>query len=115
MDDKYVIEEVVLKNNCPECFNTEGLRLLFKQKFIENKFYKSMTSNVKQHIECRICNTIIYPVRWTDDIERVVEYHNKAFSPEKASTRLKKLSWIIIVLLVLGTIASIYMFYNNKL
>lgn len=33
------IKDVPLKNNCPECFSKEGLRLAFKQKIKETKFY----------------------------------------------------------------------------
>ena len=29
------IKDVLLKNNCPECFSKEGLRLAFKQKIKE--------------------------------------------------------------------------------
>ena len=105
MDDKYItIKEVTLKNNCPECFNNEGLHLTFRQKFVENKFYKSITSNVKYDILCKMCETNIYPVQWTDDIERVVEYQNRAFVPKKASTNFKNIFWVIIGLLVLSII-----------
>ncbi len=101
------IKEVVLKNNCPECYNNEGLRLTFKQKIIDTKFYKSITSQVSYEIDCKICNTIIYPVKWTDDIERVFEYQNKAFVPKKSSTYLKKASWLAIILTIVIAISII--------
>lgn len=111
MDDKFItVKEVALKNNCPECFNNEGLHITFRQKFIENTFYKSITSNIKYDILCKTCNSNIYPVQWTDDIERVVEYQNKAFIPKKVSTNLKKLSWIIIGLLAFCLIGIILFF-----
>ncbi|MFI1772941.1 hypothetical protein [Thalassobellus citreus] len=92
MQDKLIlIKEVHLKNNCPECYSKEGLILSFKQRFIETKFKKSITTEVKHEIDCRTCNTSIYPVQWTDDIERVVAYQKKAFIPKKASTFLKKM------------------------
>ncbi len=57
----------------------EGLELTFKQKVIESKFYKSITftSQIKHETFCKTCNTDIYPVQWTDDIERVFEYQKK--------------------------------------
>lgn len=101
------IKEVILKNNCPECYNNEGLRLFFKQKIIDTRFYKSVTSQISHEITCKICNTIIYPVKWTDDIERVFEYQRKAFVPKKASTYLKKVSWVAIILTIIIALAVI--------
>lgn len=92
-----IIKKVPLNNNCPECYNIGGLILTFKQKFIETKFYKSITSEIKHEITCNTCNTDIYPVQWTDDIDRVFEYQKRAFTPKPKSTVLKKASWIIII------------------
>ncbi|GAA3633851.1 hypothetical protein [Flavivirga jejuensis] len=108
------VKEVVLKNNCPECYSTEGLRLIFKQKIINTKLYRSITSQINHEIECRTCNTVIYPVKWTDDIELVFEYHKKAFVPKKASTYLKKASWIAIILIIIAAIAVIALSIMNN-
>ncbi|AUP79866.1 hypothetical protein [Flavivirga eckloniae] len=108
MSEKLVtVKEVVLKNNCPECYNNEGLRLIFKQKIIDTRFYRSLTSQVKYEIECRVCNSIIYPVKWDDNIERVFDYHKKLFVPKRASTYLKKTSWVTIILTIVAAIAAI--------
>ena len=97
MPEKLItVKEVILNNNCPECFSKEGLQLTFKQKFIETPFSKSITQDITTEMDCKVCNTSIYPVSWTEDIERVYEYQLKAFTPKKASTKLKKLSWILI-------------------
>lgn len=101
------MKEVILKNNCPECYSNEGLRLTFKQKIIDTRLYRSMTSQISHEIDCKICNTFIYPVKWTDDIERVFEYQKKAFVPKKASTYLKKTSWIVIISIIIIAIAVI--------
>lgn len=107
-----VAKKVALKNNCPECFSTEGLELTFKQKFVETTFYKSITTDISNEIKCHKCNCIIYPERWTDDIERVFEYQQKAFTPKPASKYFKKLFWIILitalVVIALITLAVIY-------
>lgn len=91
------INTVNLNNNCPECFSTKGLQLTFKQRFIETSFYKSITQEVSTEMSCTVCNTPIYPARWTDDIERVFEYQMKAFQPKKASEKYKSLFWILII------------------
>lgn len=108
------IKEFTLNNNCPECYSKDGLRLTFKQKFIETKFYKSITKDIKNNIVCKTCNSTIYPVQWTDDIERVFEYHQKAFIPKKASTYLKKLSWIVIICIaIIFTAISLTLLYSQ--
>ena len=110
MSEKFItVKEVVLKNNCPECFSKDGLRLAFKQKFLETLLYTSVTKKINYNIACEICNTTIYPVQWTDDIERVFEYHQKVFVPKKASTALKKLSWFAILVIVTISIAALFL------
>lgn len=97
MDENLItIKEVILPNNCPECYGQGGLVLIFKQKVTETQFYKSITSDILHEIECKTCHNPIYPVQWTDDMERVVEYQQKAFTPMATSTYIKKTSWIII-------------------
>lgn len=101
MEEKFItIKEVALNNNCPECYNTNGLYLTFKQKFVESKFYKSITKDTSNQLECHTCQTTIYPVRWTEDIERVVAYHQKAFTPKNPSYKLKKSAWLLIISLI---------------
>lgn len=94
------VKKVTLINNCPECFSKDGLHLTFKQKFVENAYYKSVTNLISHQIDCDICKNTIYPERWSDDIERVFEYQKKAFTPRPQSTYLKRLSWILIITLV---------------
>ncbi|PKQ44657.1 hypothetical protein [Confluentibacter flavum] len=108
MDETLItVKEVALNNNCPECYGRGGLILTFKQKVIENQLYKSITSEIKESIHCKTCNNIVYPEQWTDDIDRIVEYQQKAFKALASSTYIKKTSWIIIALVsivILGTI-----------
>ena len=97
MAEHYIkIKAVDLNNNCPECYSKDGLQLTFKQKFVETNFYKSITTDIKYEMDCLTCNTHIYPVKWTEDIERVFEYHKRAFTPKQASTHLKKATWLAI-------------------
>lgn len=105
MSEKLItIKEVALNNNCPECYSKNGMKLTFHQKFIETKFYKSITSEISHNIECKTCNTKIYPVQWTEDIERVFEYQKKSFAPKKSSKYFKKAFWVGIAFILLITI-----------
>lgn len=104
------IKEVALKNNCPECYSNEGLRLTFKQKFIETNFYKSLTTETSHVLSCKTCNTTIYPVSWTEDIERVFKYHQRAFVPKKAFFKLNKKAWILIGIAIALIIAGVVLF-----
>ncbi len=116
MLDKYItIKKVSLKNNCPECYNNERLRLTFKQRFVESNFYKSITPEIKHEVICENCNSTIYPEQWTEDIELVFKYHRKALAPKKGSTYLKKITWIIIVtvIFILIAIIIIALTYSN--
>ncbi len=100
MEEKLVIVKTVsLNNNCPECYNNEGLELTFKQKHKETPFIKSMTKEVVKELSCKNCNTVIYPARWDDDIDRVVDYHKKAFKPNPSSYKLKRLSWVLLIII----------------
>ncbi|WP_411767203.1 hypothetical protein [Winogradskyella sp. A3E31] len=93
----FTLKEARLNNNCPECYSSEGLQLVFRQKFVENAFYKAVTLDTIKEMHCTNCNMEIFPVRWTDDIEQVVAYQTRAVNPKPKSIKLKTLTWILIV------------------
>ncbi|MEH6534913.1 MAG: hypothetical protein V7719_00865 [Psychroserpens sp.] len=97
MKHYFTLKEVQLNNNCPECYSNEGLELTFKQQFIENAFYKSITQETIHKMQCNTCNTTIFPVRWTNDIEQVVAYQKRAVVPKPKSLKLKQLAWVVII------------------
>lgn len=112
MIDKYfTVKEVSLNNHCPECYSTEGLQLTFRQKFVENTFYRAISKEIKHSMTCHTCNTEIFPIRWSDDLERVFEYQERAFIPKSATFKLKKMTWILItVVIVIVILLNIYLF-----
>ncbi|WP_460220674.1 hypothetical protein [Psychroserpens sp. MEBiC05023] len=93
----FTLKEVSLNNNCPECYSNEGLVLTFKQRFVENALYKAITQDTIHEMHCTICNTDIFPIRWTNNIEQVVAYQERAITPKPKSLKLKKLAWILIL------------------
>ncbi|WP_347923807.1 hypothetical protein [Pontimicrobium sp. SW4] len=112
MKQNYIhIKTESLNNNCPECFSTEGLQLSFNQKHTETRFYKSWTNDIIHELKCSVCNTEIFPIRWTDEIDRVVDYKKKAFTPKPKSFKLKQLAWVLLisldVLILIGILIGI--------
>lgn len=97
----FTVKEVALNNNCPECYSTEGLQLTFKQKFVENAFYRAISNDIKHSMICNNCHTEIFPVRWTEGLERVFEYQERALVPKTAAFKLKKLTWILLITVIL--------------
>ncbi len=112
MEEKFfTVKEVTLNNHCPECYSNNGLQLTFKQRFVENAFYTAISNEIKHIMTCQTCNTEIFPVRWTDDLEQVFEYQQRAFVPKSATFKLKKLSWILLMAAIaLIIILNIYLF-----
>lgn len=102
----FTLREVELNNNCPECYSREGLQLTFKQRFIENYLYKAISSETEHCLFCTVCETTIFPARWTEDIDLVFKYQQRASPPKPRSLKLKTSAWIFIFVLAtlsLGT------------
>lgn len=109
-----IIKKADLTNNCPECFNQE-LKLSFYQKHLISRFYNRTTSEVSHEIKCLTCGSVIYPVSWTEDIERSFEYFQKLTVPEVSRVRLTRMSYALFIILfvVLGTL--VYLYYSGFL
>ncbi len=112
MEEKFfTVKEVALNNHCPECYSKDGLNLTFKQKFVENRFYKAISKDMKQIMICDTCKTEIFPVRWDDDLERVFEYQQRALVPKSATFKLKRLFWIVLITVAIAVILlNVYIF-----
>ena len=107
-----VIKETDLTNNCPECFN-QDLKLTFYQKHVYGKLFHRTTSEVTNRVKCNKCGSDIYPVKWTDDIERIFEYYQKMVNPKRASIRFTKLFYIIMLLLIVLVGAAVYVYLQG--
>lgn len=109
-----VIKEATITNNCPECFNQE-LKLSFYQKHVKTFFYHKMTNEVTSEIKCKKCFSIIYPVNWTSDIERVFEYYRKLVEPKKTTLKFTALFYITLFVII-GLIAGgVYLYQNGMI
>lgn len=106
MKTTHTLHTARLNNNCPTCFATNGLELTFSQEKKENKFYEKAEKEVNSKMYCHTCNHDIFPVNWTDDIERVYEYNKKLATPMSTAIKLKPLLYIFIIIdaLLLGAI-----------
>ncbi len=104
-----VLKEANIKNNCPECFHNE-LSVTFYQKQNFGKLIHKTTSEISSEIVCIKCHSIIYPVKWTDDIERSYNYYQKLVKPLKSKLRFTSLFYILLFLLVAIVSIAVYLF-----
>ena len=103
----FTLKEARIGNNCPECYSNDSLELTFKQKLIETKLYKAITDETACQLLCLNCDVQIFPIRWTDDIERVVDYHKRGLKIKPKSTKLKSIAWGLIIFSVVVLIAML--------
>ena len=102
-----IIKEAELTNNCPECFNQE-LKLTFYQKHKFAILYHKTSGEVTHEIKCKTCHSIIYPVSWTEDIERVFDFYRKMVTPNRAAIKFTMLFYILILILIVLVAGGIY-------
>ena len=107
-EELVVIQESDLTNNCPECFNQE-MRLRFYQKHKSTKLYHKVTAEVSHELKCKTCESIIYPVKWDNNIENAFNYYQKMVHPKKSSISFTSLFYLLTVLLLVLTGAVIYL------
>lgn len=107
--EQHILSQNQVTNNCPECFN-QDLTLTFYQKHLKGNFYDRITSELSHQLKCNTCGTVLYPISWTDDIERSVEYYQKASKPQKPSIKFRPLFYILVLLGILLVGTLIYLF-----
>jgi hypothetical protein len=108
-----LIKEANLTNNCPECFNQE-LNLSFYQKHSYGKLVHKITNEVTSEIKCKTCHTIIYPVSWTPDIERVFDYYRKTVVPVTSAIKYTSRLYILLLLLIILVAAVVHVVLNRE-
>lgn len=97
-----------LKNNCPTCFGTEGLEFTFTQYEKETPLFKKPAIEIENKLYCETCKNNIYPVNWTEDIERVFDYNKKIAETNKQYLKVKPLFYILVVVALLLVAAVVY-------
>lgn len=107
-----VIKEADITNNCPECFN-QDMKITFKQKHQYGKLFDRTTKQVTHSIKCNKCQSIIYPVNWTEDIERTFNYYQKMVTPEKPAIRFTSLFYIIVISILVLIGVAIYLWQTG--
>lgn len=107
---KHLLHTAKINNNCPECFSTEGLEFSFSQEEKENKLYSKASNDIEEVLFCHNCQHTIYPVNWTEDIERVYAYQKKLATPKNTSYKLKPLAIVIIVSDLIAIGVLVYLF-----
>lgn len=107
-----VLKAADIKNNCPECFYNE-LTVTFYQKQHFGKFIHKVTNEVTSDLKCKRCHSTIYPVKWTDDIERSFNYYQKLAVPQKTSVKFTSMFYVLILVLIALVAATVYVFTQN--
>lgn len=107
--ESIVLKETVLNNNCPECYAQESLHLAFIQEKLFSKFSVKTNKEITPVMNCQKCNTTIYPGRWTEDIERVYEYHRKTVDPLPSGRKFTGLFYALLIFsLLLFAVGILY-------
>ncbi|RMB63461.1 hypothetical protein EAX61_03470 [Dokdonia sinensis] len=83
------------------------MELLFQQEWDDTKLYKKATNTVREVLKCHHCEAQIYPVNWTEDIERVYAYHLKLAEKDRYF-KLKPLALGLIGLGLLTVACGVY-------
>lgn len=104
----HLIHQATLKNNCPECFATNGIKISFYQEEKENAVQTKASNMIKTALQCQTCHSYIYPIQYTEDIERVYEYHYKQALPLKRKSKWKPLAFVLLLLLICAFSICVY-------
>lgn len=107
-----IIKEANITNNCPECFN-QNMKITFYQKHKYGQLFHRTTNEVTHQIKCNKCDSLIYPVSWTEDIERIFEYNQKLVVPKKASIHFTTLLYVLLLLLLVLIGAAAYLYLEG--
>ena len=113
-EKRIVIKEAAMNNNCPECFN-QDLKLTFFQKHTYGSLFHKTTGELSHTLVCNTCHSTIYPVSWTQDIERMFDYYQKTAIPAEKSSRPTSLFYILILVSIALIAGAIYLVLNETI
>ena len=105
---EHILHIARLNTNCPECFGKDGLEISFVQEEKQKRFYSKYNKKIIETLYCHTCKNVIYHVNWTDDIERVYEYHKKQVVPKGSNLHLRNAAYILLVLVILTVGIGVY-------
>ena len=108
----HILHTARLTNNCPTCFANDGLEFTFSQKETNTKYYTKAAHTISETLYCHNCTTTIYPVNWTDDIERVYQYNKKLVQERNSKIRPKAITYVLLALLVAIITTGVLFFVN---
>lgn len=97
---KKVFRQATLSSNCPECYNTNTLLLTLFQEENDTPWYYQLSDHCSETLVCKKCETTIYPVRYTKDIERVKAFYKRSMGIPPKAFRLKPLTFVALALLI---------------
>ena len=103
-----VLHTAQLNNNCPNCFGTNGLEFTFRQMEKGNALFLWPKSVIEETLYCHNCEHTIYPVNWTEAIERVYDYNKKIAETKRQSLKLKPLFLFLVFAAIIVVAATIY-------
>ena len=83
-----------------------------KQKF--GKFFNKTTGEISNEIKCKRCHSNIYPVKWTDDIERSFNYYQKLAKPNKTKLTFT-IPFFILILALIAIVATVAYLFTAKI
>ncbi|MDN3722825.1 hypothetical protein QRD02_00400 [Aequorivita sp. SDUM287046] len=98
-----------LKNNCPTCFGTDGLEINFTQAEKETMFSTKPATDIEHTLYCHTCKNQIFPVNWTEDIERVFDYNKKIAETNKHYLKVKPLFYIVFIVAIVLVATTTYL------
>jgi len=105
---EHILHTAKLNNNCPTCYTTAGLEITFAQNVTETRFHSKAEKTIIETIYCHTCKNVIYPVNWTDDLERIYEYHKKQVVPKKSFLKVKPIVYLLILVAIIIVTGIIY-------
>ena len=75
----------------------------------ETLFFKKPATKIDNRLYCHTCKNDIYPVSWTEDIERVFDYNKKIAETNKQYLKVKPLFYILVIVAIVLVAAIVYL------